>query len=87
MSIAFIESNWREADAGKLPYGWARELSYPNVQGFDAHYQLYKDMVQWLERNVKNYQQNTRWIKIGDCIYVQFRKSKDMAWFALRFGI
>jgi hypothetical protein len=43
-------------------------------------------MVDWLEQNVKNHRGNTLWTKIGDCIYIQFRKKKDMVWFSLRFG-
>jgi hypothetical protein len=78
------DPNW--IGGGGVPYGWAGELTYPNTIGFDAHYQLYRDMVEWLKQNVKNYRSNTLWTKIGDCIYVQFRKKQDMMWFSLRFG-
>lgn len=82
------ESNWHPpGDDYELPYGWAGKVSYPNIQGFDAHFQMYRDMVEWIETTVKNPKQNVLWSKIGDCIYVQFRKQKDMDWFVLRFGL
>lgn len=83
MDVTLPESNWI---GGTLPYGWAGELTYPNIQGFDAHFQMYRDMVDWCEKNVKNHRSNVLWTKIGDCIYVQFRKKRDMTWFSLRFG-
>jgi hypothetical protein len=79
------EPNWPNSN-GELFYGWAGELTYPNTIGFDRHFQLYRDIVEWLENNVKDHYHNTCWTKIGDCIYVQFRKQKDMMWFSLRFG-
>ena len=69
-----------------LPYGWAGELSYANRTNFDDHCQLYKDMVAWIKENIKNPKQNVLWTKLGDCIYLQFRKPQDMMWFSLRFG-
>ena len=78
------EANWYQ-DSYDL-YGWAGELTYVNTQGFDHHFQLYRDMVAWIRENVKNPQQNVLWNKIGDCIYIQFRKQKDKNWFAMRFG-
>lgn len=83
MDVTLHEANWI---GGILPYGWAGELTYPNVVGFDAHFQMYNDMVEWINANVSNPRYNTLWTKIGDCIYVQFRKKKDMMWFSLRFG-
>lgn len=80
-------SNWPERPNGDLPYGWAGELTYANTMGFDAHFELYKDMVEFINQHVKNPKENCFWNKIGDCIYIQFRKSKDMTWFVLRFGL
>ena len=71
---------------GELPYGWAGELVYPITQGFREHQALYAEMVGWIFRNIQNPTQNALWNKLGDCIYVQFRKRKDMMWFSLRFG-
>ena len=79
------EPNW--LGGGGLPSGWAGELTYPNTIGFEAHFQLYRDMVVWLEQNVHNHRSNVLWTKLGDCIYIQFRKQKDMTWFSLRFGV
>lgn len=69
-----------------LPYGWAGELSYPNVTNFDDHMAMYMEMVGWINKMIPNPKQNACWNKIGDCIYVMFRKEKDMAWFATRWG-
>lgn len=82
------QENWIGAGLnGELPYGWAGELTYPNTIGFGDHFQLYRDMVEWINTNIKDPGTNVQWTKIGDCIYVQFRKQKDMTWFALRFGV
>jgi hypothetical protein len=88
-TLSLPDDNWIgsvSAGNGKLPYGWAGELTYPNTIGFDEHFQLYRDMVYWIAENVNNHRSNVLWTKIGDCIYVQFRKEKDMVWFSLRFG-
>jgi hypothetical protein len=75
--------NWFYND---LPYGWAGEVAFPNKTDFDDHFQLYCDMVEWVEQNVNNHRSNVLWSKIGDCIYFQFRKKKDLMWFKLRWG-
>lgn len=80
------DSNWPNQRTGELPYGWVGELTYPNKIGFEAHFKLYSDMVEWINEHVKNPKGNVLWNKIGDCIYIQFRKEKDMFWFTLRFG-
>ena len=78
------EANW--PPTAVLISGWAGELTYPNRTNFDDHFQQYRDMVNWIKTNVKNPEQNVLWNKIGDCIYIQFRKQKDKNWFAMRFG-
>ena len=75
--------NW---DENELPYGWVGEWTCPNKINFEHHFQLYRDVVEWLETNVINHRANTKWVKLGDCIYVQFRKKKDYMWFLMRFG-
>jgi hypothetical protein len=75
--------NWFYND---LPYGWAGELSYPNDTNFKEHLEMYCEMVEWIQHNVKNPRNNVLWNKIGDCIYFQFRKPKDLMWFKLRWG-
>lgn len=82
------KENWYSTyqHTGTVPEGWAGELTYPNRTNFDDHLQQYMNMVAWVEQNVENPHQNVLWTKIGDCIYVQFRKNKDMLWFKLRFG-
>lgn len=75
--------NWNDS---ALPLGWAGELSYANTIGFSAHMRLYINMVEWITDNVDNARKNCKWAKLGDCIYIQFRKKKDMVWFSLRFG-
>ena len=79
-----IEDNWTFDDPD-LPYGWAGEYSNANTIGFELHYQLYSDIVDWINSNIKNPRSNARWTKIGDCIYVQIRKKKDYTWFSLRW--
>ena len=71
---------------GKVPYGWAGERSYPNNIGFDKHFQMYNDIVDWLHTNVENTKHNAHWNKIGDCIYVQLRKRENLMMFVLRWG-
>lgn len=79
--------NWPEnTSTGNLPYGWAGELTYPNITDFEDHMAMYQDMVHHINTVVKNPKQNALWTKIGDCIYVQFRKQKDMDWFVLKYG-
>lgn len=77
-----VSENWEESD---LPYGWAGEWTCPNIIGFDKHFQLYADIATWILNNIHNPYGNCKWAKIGDCIYVQFRKKKDMTWFILRW--
>lgn len=69
-----------------LPYGWAGELTYPNVTDFNDHIAMYYGMVSWINEMILNPKQNACWNKIGDCIYVMFRKEKDMSWFVTRWG-
>ena len=76
--------NWPNHD-GQVFANWAGELTYPNTTDFDTHRQLYRDMVAWIMDNVADYRHNTCWAKIGDCIYIHFRKSADLTWFALRW--
>ena len=80
-----IFPNW-PVITGELPYGWAGELAYPNTMGFDRHWDLYNDMARWICEHINRPETNVFWNKLGDCIYVQFRKRSDMMWFALRFG-
>lgn len=79
-------SNWPPHNEPGILEGWAGELTYANTMGFELHFQMYREIVTFINENVKNPKQNCLWNKIGDCIYVQFRKKKDMNWFALRFG-
>ena len=69
-----------------LPYGWAGELAYPNRTNFADHMEMYMDMVRHINTVVNNPKQNACWNKIGDCVYVMFRKQKDMDWFVLKYG-
>ena len=87
MHYPLSEENWHtSAYTSGLPGGWAGELSYPNRTNFDDHFQQYINMIAWTEQNVEDPHQNVLWTKIGDCIYIQFRKKKDMMWFKLKFG-
>lgn len=74
--------NW---DEDKLPYGWVGEWTNPNTIGFEKHFRLYQEITDWIVNNIHNPYGNCKWTKTGDCIYVQFRKQKDMAWFLLRW--
>jgi hypothetical protein len=65
---------------------WAADLSYPNFTNFAQHFALYNEMVDWIRRNVVNYQHNALWTKIGDCIYIKLRKHHDATVFILKFG-
>jgi hypothetical protein len=78
--------NWPSINTGTIPYGWAGEIAYPNRTNYDDHLRLYVDMVQWILELVERPYNNALWTKIGDCIYVQFRKEKDMVWFQMKFG-
>ena len=89
-TLSLPDDNWIGSigtGSSNVPYGWAGELTYPNTMGFDLHWQLYGEMIDWIQHNVKNHRSNVLWTKIGDCIYIQFRKEKDMTWFSLRFGV
>jgi hypothetical protein len=62
------------------------EHCIPNNVGFDAHFQMYRDIVAWIPKNIHHHRRNTRWTKMGDGIYVQFKKEKDYHWFMLRWA-
>lgn len=62
------------------------EHHIPNTIGFDAHFQLYRDIVEWMPKNIHHVKRNTRWAKLGDCIYLQFKKEKDFMLFMLRWA-
>lgn len=79
------EPNW-DYCGFDLPYGWAGERHIINNVGFEHHFKLYYDIVEWIQKNVSNPIQNARWIKIGDCVYVQFRKEEDLIMYLLKFG-
>lgn len=80
-----LESNWNY-NLDSLPYGWAGQRHISNNIGFEKHFQLYNDLVEWIQETVSSPTQNACWVKIGDCIYVQFRKEKDLIMYLLKFG-
>ena len=84
MEIILRDSNWGPMSG--LPPGWAGEYSNPNTIGFDAHFQMYNDIVDWILLNVADPYNNARWIKIADCIYVDIRQPRDWTLFTLRWG-
>jgi hypothetical protein len=58
----------------------------PNTMGFEAHFQLYWDIIEWIQKNIHHHRRNTRWTKMGDGIYVQFKKETDFMLFMLRWA-
>lgn len=82
------DNNWPNplAQGETVLEGWAVELAYPNITGFQHHFQLYNDMVDFIKENVVKYENNALWTKIGDCIYIKLRKKQDATLFILRFG-
>lgn len=79
------DDNWPNRN-GELFVNWAGEFTYPNTIGFMEHFRLYKDMVDWILNNIEDPWHNVCWTKKGDCIYIQFRKERDMTWFSLRWN-
>lgn len=77
-------AHWDRLDA-KSRNGWYHH-EIPNTMGFDAHFDLYRSIAQWIPENIHYARRNTRWTKMGDCIYVQFKKEKDYHWFMLRWA-
>jgi len=53
--------------------------------GFDGHFALYNEAVRWI-KSLDNFKRNVRWIKVGDCIYIKFRREDDIMMFKLRFS-
>lgn len=83
--LTLPDSQW--ADGGTTVIeDWVAMWAYPNYIGFERHFQLYRDMVDWIKANVVNYKHNAMWTKIGDCIYINLRNPRDAMMFALRFG-
>lgn len=80
------ESQWPD-NLDRILVDWAFEGSYPNNIGFEKHFALYNEMVDWIKANVVNYQHNALWTKIGDCIYIKLRKRQDAMVFVLKFGL
>ena len=69
-------------------YMWKHgEYFNPNTIGFDAHFGLYNDIVDWIHANIKRPYSNAHWVKIGDGIYVHIRKKRDWMWFTMRWGV
>ena len=79
-------SNWSGIDAKGKNWRRGGEYSIPNTTNFEHHYQMYLNIIQWIEEHVERPMRNAKWAKIGDCIYVQLRKEKDFAYFILRWG-
>ena len=82
--ISLRISNWYY---GETKEDWAGEYTCSNTMGFVRHFQLYNDIVDWVWDNIEQPELNTRWAKIGDCIYVRIRKPKDWTLFALKWGV
>lgn len=82
----WIEEDWYQTPTHPVLLGWALEIGYPNEIGFEMHFLLYLNMVDWIKANVVNYKNNALWTKIGDCIYIKLRKPADATAFILRFG-
>jgi hypothetical protein len=55
--------------------------------GFEKHFELYHDIVQWVDNEVPRGRDNVLWEKVGDCLYLMFRKERDYLLFALKFGL
>lgn len=86
LDIILHKENWFDFPISDLPYGWAGAYTNPNNIGFDKHFQLYNDIVDWILNNVSDPVKNARWVKLGDCIYVYIRKRKDLTLFLLRWS-
>ena len=80
------EGHWPGTSCRGLPYGWAGEWSNSNTIGFDAHFEKYNNIVDWIKKNIKRPYSNAHWVKFGDCIYVHIRKRKDWIWFVMRWS-
>lgn len=81
MTIDLKEQHWYYGE--DLPEGWAGAYTNGNTIGFDAHFQMYNDIVDWLHNHIQRPYSNSRWAKIGDCIYVYIRKPDDYIMFTL----
>ena len=78
-------ANWPKLSNDDIPVGWAGSYSIPNNNGFKLHAALYRDIVAWIQANINRPFSNVHWAKMGDCIYVQFRKKSDFTLFLLRW--
>ena len=78
------KSNWERKNAKSRGKWFAHAI--PNTIGFNNHFKLYNDIVFWIRDNLRHHTQDARWIKIGDCIYVQFKNEKDYVWFMMRWA-
>ena len=93
MTFDLPADNWPSEIASQLPwprclpYGWAHAHAIPNTMGFEKHFELYHDIVQWVDNEVPRGRDNVLWEKVGDCIYLMFRKERDYLLFALKFGL
>lgn len=83
----WIADDWFHRHPNPVLQDWALETGYPNEIGFEQHFLLYLQMVDWIRANVVNYENNALWTKIGDCIYIKLRKPTDATAFILRFGL
>lgn len=80
--------NWQsfsELIMPELPYGWAGEVVLELDNGDFRWLTSFRERSEWITQNIKNYEQNVIWVRVGSLMYVQFRKRKDLAWFNLRW--
>lgn len=80
--------NWQsfsELIMPELPHGWAGQVVIDlDTENF-MWLLTFRERSEWITQNIKNYEQNVIWARIGSLMYAQFRKQKDLAWFSLRW--
>ena len=83
--INYPEENW--LDDVLLDTTWYQwnHANGINGIGFYRHLELYHDIVQWIKL-MKFSEDNVKWMKMNDCIYVRFKNELEYLAFILKFG-
>jgi hypothetical protein len=69
-------------DEHDVPEHWI-ELSFVNKEGFAAYWQKYDEASQYIQDNIKDWQENCRWFRVNDCSYFYFLKNDDALLFKM----
>ena len=57
------------------------------IGGFVQFGIIHLEILDWIYKNVDQYETYVRWFRVNDCIYLRFKNEEDAIMFALRWGM